>query len=56
MKVEREKVAKWGDFNPSDLAMLTEKGLDFRFYLIGKKEIAILLSTINLNTNKTIVS
>ena len=40
MKVEREKVAKWGDFNPSELNMLSEKGLDFRFYLIGKKEIA----------------
>ena len=40
MKVEREKVAKWGDFDPSDLVMLSEKGLYFRFYLIGKKEIA----------------
>ena len=40
MKVEREKVAKWGDFDPADLDMLSEKGLDFRFYLINKKEIA----------------
>lgn len=40
MKVEREKVAKWGDFDPSDLNMLSGKGLDFKFYLINKKEIA----------------
>ena len=40
MKVEREKIAKWGDFNPQDLDKLSEKGLDFSFYLISQKEIA----------------
>ena len=40
MKVEREKIAKWGDFNPQDLEKLSEKGLDFSFYLISQKEVA----------------
>ena len=39
MKVEREKIAKWGDFNPQDLEKLSEKGLYFSFYLISQKEI-----------------
>ena len=39
MKVEREKIAKWGDFNPQDLDKLSEKGLYFSFYLISQKEI-----------------
>ena len=40
------------DFGPADAAQKKEEPSS----ALGKKEIAILLSTINLNTNKTIVS
>ncbi|MBQ7644189.1 MAG: ATPase [Spirochaetales bacterium] len=42
MKVERESLAKWGDFNPEDLRMLCDKGLELSFYLLGKKEVDAL--------------
>ena len=54
MKVEREKIAKWGDFNPEDLELLSEKGLDFSFYLIGAKEVANLPEDCRYITLKSI--
>ena len=54
MKVEREKIAKWGDFNPKDFELLSEKGLDFSFYLIGAKEVANLPEDCRYITLKSI--
>ena len=54
MKVEREKIAKWGDFNPADLQMLSDRGLCFSFYLIGTKEVANLPEDCRFITLKSI--
>ena len=39
---ECERISKWGSFDPNELAQLSSIGLDFSFYLIGKKEFASL--------------
>ena len=38
----RDSIAKWGDFDPSEVKELSSYGMDFSFYLIGAREIAAL--------------
>lgn len=38
----RESVAKWGDFIPQEVLELKDTGLEFNFYLLGKKEFEAL--------------
>ena len=42
MTLLRDSLAKWGDFNPSELEELSGAGMHFSFYLLGKKELAAL--------------
>ncbi len=42
MRVTRDSIAKWGDFDPSEIRELQERGFSFSFYLIDAK----LMSTL----------
>lgn len=36
MEILRDQISKWGDFDPSEIKNLEEKGLSFNFYLLGE--------------------
>ena len=38
LKVERDRIAPYGDFLPEDISFLSEKGIKLFFYAAGKKE------------------
>ena len=54
MSVLRDSISKWGDFDPSELRSLADSGMDFSFYLIGKKEIASLPEDVRYITLKAV--
>ncbi len=42
LSVTRDSIAKWGDFNPSEISELQAKGIGFSFYLLEPKAVASL--------------
>ena len=54
MTVLRDGISKWGDFNPSELRSLEDAGLSFSFYIIGKKEVALLPEDVRYITLKAV--
>ena len=54
MTLLRDSLAKWGDFNPSELAELSDAGMSFSFYLLGKKELASLPEDVQYITLKPV--
>ncbi len=38
LQLAAERIKEWGDFNPDDVKFLLNKGVDFRFYRLDKKE------------------
>ena len=54
MTVLRDSLAKWGDFNPSELSELAGAGLTFSFYLLGKKEVEALPEDVRYITLKSV--
>ena len=54
MTVLRDSLAKWGDFNPSELSELADAGFDFSFYLLGKKEVEALPEDVRYITLKPV--
>ncbi|MCQ2411736.1 MAG: ATPase [Sphaerochaetaceae bacterium] len=42
LKIARESIAAWGDFDPSQVLELRDMGIPFSFYLMGKKELEAL--------------
>lgn len=59
LNAEIQKLENWGDFDPYDLKVLAEKGVDIRLYEIPKSEYETLsdsVKTIRLNKTKTSVN
>ena len=54
LTVLRDSLAKWGDFNPSELAELAGLGMPFSFYLLGKKEVALIPEDVRYITLKSV--
>ena len=54
MGVQKDHIAKWGDFDPDQIRAFAEKGIKFSFYLLGKKEMADLPEECSYITLKSI--
>ncbi|MFA6646418.1 MAG: ATPase [Sphaerochaetaceae bacterium] len=47
MLIESERIRPWGDFSPSSIQELKAQGVELRFYLIGKGDLARLDSDLH---------